>query len=314
MDKFSSLQIFVRVAETGSFSAVAKELGKSQSSVSKSIAALEKNLGALLLNRTTRSLSLTEDGERYFEEVRRLMTEFLDAESILKRGVQQISGNLRIAASVGYGRKVLMPLVAQFLREHPDVSIDLNLKDGWIDIVEQGVDVAIRIGDLPDSSLLAKKVGITHRCLVASHDYLTSVKKTIGIPRTPADLVKHQCVVYTELQRRNIWEFNARDGTTEGVRVSGNFQSNSSIAIYEAGLKGMGICYSPTWLFEEEIKSGEIKVLLGDWSMRPLPIHAVYPPQRKHSAKVKAFVEHLSRHLALNEAHGRRNSMVPEPE
>ena len=297
MDKLSAIQTFIRVAEAGSFSAVAKELGTSQSSVSKSVAALEKDLGIKLLARTTRSISLTEEGGRYFEQVRRLVAEIQDAEIALKNGEHQLTGVLRIAASVGYGRKVLMPLIDQFLTEHPEVKIDLNLNDGFIDIVEQGIDVAIRIGDLPDSSLLAKRVGTTHRALMASKSYLKRIKNTIGEPKIPTDIEQHDCAIYTGLQGRNVWEFSSQDGSTVKVRVSGNFQSNSSEAIRAAGLSGMGLCYSPTWLFEDEIQSGEIKILLSDWPMRPLPIHAVYPPQRKNSAKVKAFVEHLSHHI-----------------
>jgi DNA-binding transcriptional LysR family regulator len=188
MDKLSAIQTFVRVTETGSFSAVARELGTSQSSVSKNVAALEKHLGTQLLSRTTRSLSLTEEGERYFEEVRRLVAEIQDAESTLKKGKHQLSGNLRVAASVGYGRKVLMPFINEFLTTHPDVKIDLNLNDGFIDIVEEGIDVAIRIGDLPDSSLLAKRIGTTHRALMASKSYIKKISKSIGIPKIPADI------------------------------------------------------------------------------------------------------------------------------
>ncbi len=297
MDKLAAIQTFVRVAEAGSFSAVAKELGTSQSSVSKSVAALEKDLGTQLLARTTRSISLTEEGERYFEQVRRLVAEIQDAELALRKGEHQLSGILRVAASVGYGRKVLMPLIDQFLQEHPEVKIDLNLNDGFIDIVEQGIDVAIRIGDLPDSSLLAKRVGTTHRALMASKDYLKKIKKSIGEPKIPADIEQHHCVIYTGLQSRNIWEFSSQDGSSVKVRVSGNFQSNSSEAIRAAGINGMGLCYSPTWLFDDEIKSGQMKILLADWPMRPLPIHAVYPPQRKNSAKVKTFVGHLSKSI-----------------
>ncbi len=297
MDKLSAIQTFVRVAEAGSFTAVAKEMGTAQSSVSKSVAALEKDLGTQLLTRTTRSISLTEEGERYFEQVRRLVSEIQDAELALKKGEHQLSGILRVAASVGYGRKVLMPLIDQFLTEHPEVKIDLNLNDGFIDIVEQGIDVAIRIGELADSSLLAKRVGTTYRALMASKSYLKAVKKTISEPKIPADIAQHACIIYTGLQSRNVWEFNSQDGSTVKVSVSGNFQSNSSEAIRAAGIRGMGLCYSPTWLFDSELKSGEVKVLLRGWPMRPIPIHAVYPPQRKNSAKVKAFVDHLSRNI-----------------
>jgi DNA-binding transcriptional LysR family regulator len=297
MDKLSAIQTFIRVAEAGSFSSVAKELGTTQSSVSKSVAALEKDLGTQLLSRTTRSISLTEEGERYFEQVRRLVAEIQDAELALKKGEHQISGILRVAASVGYGRKVLMPLIDQFLQNHPEVKIDLNLNDGFIDIVEQGIDVAIRIGDLPDSSLLARRIGTTHRALMASKEYLRKTKKLLTEPKTPADLEQHNCVIYTGLQSKNVWKFSSQDGSSLKVRVSGSFQSNSSEAIRAAGISGMGLCYSPTWLFDEELQSGVMKVLLVNWPMRPLPIHAVYPPQRKNSAKVKAFVEHLSRHI-----------------
>ena len=297
MDKLLALQTFVRVVEAGGFSAVAKEFGSTQSAVSKRVAALEDELGVKLLSRTTRSISLTEAGERYFEEVRRLVAEFQAAESALQTGEQQLTGILRVAASVGYGRRVLMPLVDQFLSEHPAVNIHLNLNDGFIDIVEQGIDVAIRIGDLPDSSLLARRVGTTHRALMASREYLKKTQKSIGIPKIPADLQAHQCIIYTGLQSRNVWEFTSKDGSSVKVRVSGNFQSNSSEAVRAAGLSGMGLCYSPTWLFVDELASGDIQILLKDWPMRSLPIHAVYSPQRKSSAKVKAFVEHLSKHI-----------------
>jgi DNA-binding transcriptional LysR family regulator len=200
----------------------------------------------------------------------------------------------------GYGRKVLMPFISEFLTKHPDVKIDLNLNDGFIDIVEQGIDVAIRIGDLPDSSLLAKRIGKSQRALMASKSYIKKFSKTIGIPQIPADIERHHCVIYTGVQSRNIWEFASKDGSTVKVRVDGNFQSNSSEAIRAAGLSGMGLCYSPTWLFDEELKSGEMIILLENCPMSPLPIHAVYPLQRKNSPKVRAFVDHLTNALGHN--------------
>ena len=294
MDKLFAIQTFVRVAETGSFSAVAKELGSSQSSVSKNVAALEKDLCVKLLSRTTRSISLTEEGERYFEQVSRLVAEIQDAESTLKKGAYQLSGVLRVAASVAYGKKFLIPLIDQFLKQHTEVKIDLNLSDDFVDIVEQGIDVAIRIGELADSSLLARRIGTTQRALVASKSYIEQMKQTLGLPEHPAELAQYQCIIYTALQSRNVWEFSAQDGTTTKVRVNGNFQSNSSEAIREAGLRGLGICYSPIWLFEDALKSGEMAILMQAWTMRPLPIQVVYPAERKNSAKVRAFIEYLS--------------------
>jgi DNA-binding transcriptional LysR family regulator len=175
MVKLQAMKTFVRVVEAGSFSAVAHESDATQSAVSKQVAALERELGARLLTRTTRSLALTEEGDRSFEQVRRLVEEIAEAEGALRRGEQQLTGWLRIAASVGFGRLKLMPMIQSFLATHRDVKIDLRLHDGFIDLVEQGIDVAVRIGDLPDSSLIARRVGTTYRMLVANRSYLRSL-------------------------------------------------------------------------------------------------------------------------------------------
>lgn len=299
MDKLQAMKTFVRVVESGSFSAVAHEANATQSAVSKQVAALERALGAKLLTRTTRSLALTEEGERYFEQVRRLVAEIAEAEGALQRGEQQLTGWLRIASSVGFGRLKLMPVVQAFLTEHPGVKIDLRLDDGFIDLVEQGIDVAVRIGELQDSSLIATRVGTTHRLLVAHRDYLRALPKGTRAPRAPDDLSRHNCLVYTELAVRNAWSFSAGPGasepvgTTRTVRVEGNLQTNSSEVIRAAVLSGMGIGYSPTWLFDRELASGEVQRLLPDWEAPTLPIHLVSPRERRHSAKVKAFAAYV---------------------
>jgi DNA-binding transcriptional LysR family regulator len=297
------MKTFVRVVEAGSFSAVAHESSTTQGAVSKQVAALERELGARLLTRTTRSLALTEEGERYFEQVRRLVAEIAEAESTLRRGEQQLSGWLRIAASVGFGRLKLMPLVRSFLAEHPDVKIDLRLNDGFIDLVEQGIDAAVRIGDLPDSSLVARRVGTTYRMLMAHRDYVRSLPEGTKAPRDPEDLVHHNCIVYTELTARNAWTFTAGPGavdpagTTRVVRVAGNLQTNSSEVMRASILAGMGIGYSPTWLFDEELASGEVQQLMPDWEVMPIPIHVVSPVERRHSVKVRVFAEYVGRVL-----------------
>jgi DNA-binding transcriptional LysR family regulator len=299
MDKLQAMRTFVRVVEAGSFSAVAHESDTTQSAVSKQVAALERELGAKLLTRTTRSLALTEEGARYFEQVRRLMAEIAEAEGALQRGEQQLTGWLRIAASVGFGRLKLMPMIQSFLAAHRGVKIDLRLHDGFIDLVEQGIDVAVRIGDLPDSSLIAQRVGTTHRLLVAHRDYLRSLPAGLRAPAAPEDLSQHNCIVYTEVPMRNNWLFTAGsgapepEGRTRVVRVEGNLQTNSSEVIRASILAGMGIGYSPTWLFDEEIARGEVQRLLPDWEPPLIPIHLVSPRERRHSAKVKAFVQHV---------------------
>ena len=299
MDRLAAMQTFVRVVESGSFSAVAREARATQSAVSKQVAALERALGARLLNRTTRSLALTEDGERYFEQARRLVAEIAEAESGLRQGEQQLTGWLRVAASVGFGRLKLLPLVKSFLAAHPGVKIDLRLDDGFIDLVEQGIDVAVRIGELADSTLVARRIGATKRVLIASRMYLRSLPKGRKPPRLPEDLLQLNCIVYTELATQNTWTFTAGPGapvevgTVVTVRAQGSLQTNSSEVVRAAVLSGMGISFSPTWLFEDEMAQGDLQVLLPDWPAPSLPVHLVSPSQRRQSAKVRAFTDHL---------------------
>lgn len=294
MDRLTAMQTFVRVVESGSFSAVARERSTTQSAVSKQIAALEQHLGAKLLSRSTRSLSLTDEGDRYFEEARRLVAEFGAAEDMVRQGVRHLTGWLRVATSVGYGRRILMPRVKAFLDAHPAVKIDLNLNDGFIDLIERGIDVAIRLGALSDSGLIARRIGSSRRLLLSSRSYASQIGTTLPALDQPDDLRRHNCIAYTELPTQNTWEFNGDDGRPINVRVAGNLQSNSSEAIRGAGLSGMGICYVPDWLFEPEIAAGEMVVLLSRYTTKVIPITAVTPAQRRNVAKIEAFVACLT--------------------
>jgi len=193
-----------------------------------------------------------------------------------------------------------MPLVKSFMTAHPDVKIDLRLHDGFIDLVEQGIDISVRIGDLPDSGLIARRIGTSHRMLLAHRDYLRSLPKGVRAPVNPEDLQAHECIVYTGRSNSNLWTFTAgtgasqAKGTTKSIRVEGHIQTNSSEVQYSAVATGMGIGYAPTWLFDVEMASGEVVRLMPDWESPQSPIHLVSPPERKHSAKVRAFVEHIS--------------------
>ena len=303
MDKLSAMKTFVRVVEAGSFSAVAQEYGTTQSAISKQVAALERELGATLLTRTTRSLSLSEEGAAYFEQARRLVDEVAEAEAALLKGEGQLSGWIRVAASVGFGRLKLMPLIKSFMEAHRDVKVDLRLHDGFIDLVEQGVDVSVRIGDLADSGLIARRVGTSHRMLVASRDYVRGLPRGLKAPVHPSDLSGHNCIVYTELSEKNQWTFHAGPkandvvGAVQTVRVEGRIRTNSSEVLRSAVISGMGIAYAPTWLLDDEMSSGAVVRLMPAWESTASPIHLVSPPERKHSAKVKAFAEHVSRAL-----------------
>jgi DNA-binding transcriptional LysR family regulator len=294
------MQTFVRVVERGSFSAVARETRTTQSAVSKQVAALERELGARLLSRNTRSLALTEAGARYFEQARRLVAEVDEAERSVRDGGRQLSGWLRVAASVGFGRLKLLPRIRTFLAAHPEVKVDLRLDDGFVDLVEQGIDVAVRIGELGDSSLVARRIGTTQRALIASREYLRSRPAGLGVPRVPEDLLGHDCIVYTELATQNAWRFTAgpgapvEAGTVVTVRAAGRLQTNSSEVVRAAVRSGMGIGLSPTWLFEDVMQREGLQVLLPDWPAPSIPIHLISPSQRQQSAKVRAFADHLA--------------------
>jgi DNA-binding transcriptional LysR family regulator len=179
------------------------------------------------------------------------------------------------------------------------VKIDLRLNDGFVDLVEQGIDVAVRIGELADSSLVARRIGTSRRVVVASGDYLSSLPSGVTAPRVPADLLQMNCIVYTELATRNAWTFTAgagapvEAGTSVTIRAQGNIQTNSSEVVRSAVLSGMGVGFSPAWLFEEEIAQGKLRVLLQDWPAPSLPVHLIGPGPRWRSAKVRAFADHL---------------------
>jgi DNA-binding transcriptional LysR family regulator len=295
MDRLQAMHVFVRIVETGSFSSVARELAMTQSAVSKQVAALERHLGARLLARTTRSLSLTDEGERYVESARRLVAEVAEAEAGVKRGRAQLSGWLRVSASVGFGHRVLMPLVRSFVDAHPAVKIDLKLSDGFIDLTEQGIDVSVRIGVLPaDSGLVARLVATSERALYASRGYLASRPARRREPKVPADLAEHACIVYTELATRNAWTLVTPDGSQVTVRVPAAFQTNSSEGVRAATLAGLGVTYSPHFMFDDALARGEVVRLLPDWSAPALPIHLLCTPERRGAAKVRTFGDHLA--------------------
>ncbi|KAF1013390.1 MAG: HTH-type transcriptional regulator DmlR [Stenotrophomonas maltophilia] len=303
MDTLRTLQIFVRVVEAGSFSAVAQELGSTQSAVSKQVAALEQRLGTKLLVRITRSLALTDEGRDYFASVRRLVAELSEADALVGHRGQLLQGNLRLAASVGFGRLCLMPLIDTFLDHHREVRIDVRLDDGHVDLVEQGIDVAVRIGEMPDSGLLARRAGQSVREVLAHRRYLDRLPAGQALPAHPQDLLQHNCIVYTGTDMRRHWHLVAGEGSGEApgtgyrMAVAGNLQTDSSEVVRTAVLAGMGVGYTPTWLFHEEIARGDVVRLLLAWS-KPSPIYVVTPRERQHSAKMRAFMDHITAGLA----------------
>jgi DNA-binding transcriptional LysR family regulator len=286
MDRLTAMAAFIRCVERGSFSAVGRELQVTQPTVSKLIASLERHLGGRLFARSGRHLALTAEGQRFYERCRAIVDSVETAETSFKTGREEIAGVLRIATSVSFGRMQLMGRMRAFMQRYPALRIDLQLNDRFIDIVEEGIDVAFRIGELRDSSLIAQRIGTTYRVTVGAPEYF----RRHAEPRRPEDLKAHDCILYTGLASQSEWRYT-RDGRAHPVRVSGSFRSNSAEAVRAATLAGIGIALSPIWLFGEDVRAKRVKVVLADYQPRPLPIHALFPATRRNSAKVKACVD-----------------------
>lgn len=291
MDKLEAMTVFVRAVERGSFSAVARELNSSQPNVSKQIGALEAALGGKLFVRSTRKLALTDEGERYYEQCRQILAAVDTAEHSFKTGREEIAGALRVASSVSFGRSWLAPRLNAFLLQHPALRVHLQLSDRNEDVVGEGIDVALRIGALRDSSLVSRAIGDMQRGVFATPDYLTRC----GTPGKPEDLLQHNCLVFTLLPTNNAWSFSHK-GKSVAVNVRGNATSNSSEAIRAMVLSGAGISLSPAWQFEDDLEAGRVVRLLPAYAPPPLAIHAVFS-HRHQSARAAAFIDYIAREM-----------------
>lgn len=288
MDTLESMSIFVRVVERGSFSAVARELGLSQPTISKHISALETRLGGRLFARSTRQLSMTDEGKRYYQHCRAILACVENAEHTFHAGQERIAGSLRIGSSGSFGRVQIASRLHGFLALYPEVSVDMQLSDENVDLLSAGIDVAVRIGELKDSGLLARKIGLTRRCVFAAPSYL----ERHGVPATPNDLARHNCLVFNQLEHFASWRFE-HNGRWHSVQVSGNVRSNNSEAIRQMVLSGLGVSLSPSWLFRQDLSEGRVVAILESYVPASLPIHAVTLPDRRQSARVRAFTDYL---------------------
>jgi DNA-binding transcriptional LysR family regulator len=294
MDRIACMQSFVRAIELNSFSAVAREQKTTQPTISKQIAALEKYLGVQLLTRSTTHLSLTEEGKKYYQYCQQILETVAEAEASLT-GKERATGILRLGCPVLFGEMQIVPRLKAFMTRYPDLKIDLMMADHFVDIVENGLDLLIRIGNHLDSSLIGDRIGTTRRVTVATTGYF----ERSGEPQKPDDLVHHDCMIYTHLSTGNEWHFQGTDGTIK-VRVGGCFQTNSSVAIRAAVLSGLGIAVAPVWMFGDEIYRGDIKVVLQDYQPTPLQIHAVYRRSRFYPAKITCFIDFLAAEFKLD--------------
>ncbi len=290
MDRLAAIEAFVRVAETHSFSEAARRLHASQSAVSRAISGLEAELGARLLHRTTRSLTLTEAGRGYFERAARILADLDEANLAVTQLQAAPRGRLRVNAPMSFGFLHLAPALPDFLALYPELSVDLSMSDRFVDLIEEGVDVAVRIGALEDSSLIARKLAPIRRVVCASPAYLNAR----GTPLAPDDLKQHDCLCNSNIAVLHEWRFAAADGKLWPVDVRGRLSANNGDALRVAALKGLGLANLPTFIVGADLQAGTLMTVLDDFAVQDLSMSAVYPPGRHLSPKVRAFVDFLA--------------------
>jgi DNA-binding transcriptional LysR family regulator len=278
------METFVCVIESGSFSAAARLLNVGQPAVSKSIAQLEDRLAVRLLLRSTRGLTPTEAGQAFYERSKRAIEEADEAELAARGSAGALSGRLRVSAAVTFARLHIIPRLPSFLDRHPDLNIDIVLDDENIDLLERGIDVALRMGVLGDSTMTARKLAHGRRCVVGSPAWFAKA----GEPRMPADLVSHQAIVYEQGGGGSVWSFK-RGNTETSIVVAGRIRVNAAEGVRAAVLADMGVAIASEWMFAPEIASGAVRLVLSDWELPGIDLWAVFPSGRMVTAKARAF-------------------------
>lgn len=286
MDRMTAMETYVSVVEAGSFSAAAKRLKLGQPAVSKSIAQLEERLGVRLLLRSTRGLTPTDAGQRFYEHARRAIEETDLAEQVVRDSSTGLSGVLRVSAAVTFARLHILPSLKIFLDRHPNLQLDIILDDRTIDLLEKGVDVSLRMGSLDDSAMTARRIAQSRRLVVGTPAYFGER----GIPHTPADLSQHQAVVYSLRGGGESWAFS-QNGKATAVVVSGRVSVSAAEGMRAAVLADMGLAIASEWMFSPELANGTVQPVLTDWALPAIDLWAVFPAGRMASAKARAFVE-----------------------
>jgi DNA-binding transcriptional LysR family regulator len=292
MDRFATLTIFTSVVEAESFTAAADKLGLSRAAVSKAVLELEAALGARLLERTTRRVKVNAVGAAYYEKCVRILADLDEADRAVRQLHDEPRGTLRVNAPLSFAVLHLKPVITGYLAAYPDVTLSLTLSDRFVDLIDEGFDLAIRIAKLEDSSLVARRLAPARRVLCASPAYL----KAHGTPAKPADLAEHRCLLYGAGTRPEPWLLRGPDGE-HSVRVAGPLASNNGDMLHCAAVDGQGITLLPTFIVGPSLQAGELQVVLPDYQPEELAIYAVYPPNRHLAAKVRAFIDGLVKHF-----------------
>jgi DNA-binding transcriptional LysR family regulator len=296
MDRFLALTVFANVVEQGSFTRAADRLALSASAVSRHVADLEAHLDTRLLNRTTRRISLTESGQAFYERCVQLLADLEEAEEAVSSAAVVPRGTLKITCSITFGIRHIAPALAVFAARHPEMRFDVELSDRAVDIVDEGIDLAIRIGDIGSRSLIGRKIGATQLICCAAPAYLARHPA----PKTPADLGSHACMSYEYARERNTWRFFDGDGNAHDVRIAGPAHANSGHMLCALAVAGMGIGFEPDFIVAPEVRAGRLVPLLPDYTPPAIDIYAAYPSRRHLSAKVRAFVDFLVARFASN--------------
>lgn len=292
MDIVAGMQVFTAVVDNGSFVAAANRLDMSRAMASKSVAALEEHLGTRLLNRTTRRLSVTEAGLSFYERSVQILADIREAEQLAGRMATEPRGTLKVTMPLAYGLHRLGPVIAGYARRYPQVIMDLSLSDRKVDVVEEGYDVAIRIGKLPESGLIARKLGTIRSVIVGAPEYLARK----GRPKAPADLTHHVCLGYALASLGDEWRLQ-RAGDIVSVRSSGSIRADNGDMLRLAAIAGSGLIFQPWFIVEEDVRAGRLERVLEDYTSEELGIYAVYPSRCHLSAKVRTFVDFLFEEL-----------------
>ena len=294
MDIVSNMKIFTAVVDNGSFATAANRLDMSRAMASKSVAALEEHLGTRLLNRTTRRLSLTEAGMAFYERSVQILADIWEAEQVAGATATEPHGTLKVTMPLAYGLHRLGPVIAGYARRYPRVKMNLSLSDRKVDLVEEGYDVAIRIGKLPESGLIARKLGTVHGVIAGAPDYL----ERQGRPKAPADLADHVCLGYSLASLGDEWRLQG-PGEVVSVRSSGSIKADNGDMLRLAAVAGSGLIFQPWFIVEEDVRAGRLERVLEDYTSEELGIYAVYPSRRYLSAKVRTFVDFVFEQLQI---------------
>ena len=289
MDRLNSMSIFVEVVKGKGFTVAAEKIGLSRAQVSKSVMQLEKHLGTRLLNRTTRRVSLTETGRIYYERCKDILLDIEEIEGIASEQTSKPHGTLTLSAPTSFGILHLNEVIPAYLKQYPQVQISLSLTDRFIDVVSEGFDLVIRIAELEDSSLIARKIAPCRLVLCASPDYL----KKNGAPRVPQDLALHHCLTYANNVKPDTWVLHGPDGT-ESVKVNGPVCADNGDILKAAAVSGLGIALLPTFIVGPDLCAGRLQAVLPDYCPPEISIYAIFPSRRYLSAKVRTFIDFLS--------------------